>query len=235
MSGIATAIVGSAVVSGVVASKSAKKAANAQTAAAEMGVEEQRYQFDALQKLLKPYAAAGNGALGAQQDLLGLNGIGKQRGAISGIENGAQFQALLQQGEDAILQNASATGGLRGGDVQSALGQFRPQLLSALIDQQYSRLGGITSIGQNAAAMTGNAGMQAGNSIAGLMQQSGAAQAGAALAQGNAIGSIANGATGAFGMYSAMNRPATATTGAYAPSTMPATDYSLGTASLGGF
>ncbi|WP_449405980.1 hypothetical protein [Massilia phosphatilytica] len=35
-----------------------------------------------------------------------------------------RFQALQQQGNDAILANASATGGLRGGNVQGALGQF---------------------------------------------------------------------------------------------------------------
>jgi hypothetical protein len=64
-------------------------------------------------------------------------------------------------------QTPRATGGLRGGNVQAALGQFQPQLLAQLIDQQYSRLGGLTSIGQNAAAGVGNAGMSTGNSITG--------------------------------------------------------------------
>lgn len=235
MSWVAVAVAGSAVVGGVAASNSAKKAANAQTASAQAGIDEQQRQFDALQALLKPYADAGQGALGAQQDLLGLNGNGTQQTAINGIQNSPQFQALLQQGNNSILQNASATGGLRGGNTQAALAQFSPRLLSSLIDQQYSRLGGITSIGQNAAAMTGNAGMQSGNSIAALLQQQGAAQAGSALAQGNAIGGIANGAAGAFGLYSAMNHaPATATT-TYTPSTMPAVNYGFGSAKLGGF
>ena len=63
MSGIATAVVGGAVISGVMSSKAQKKAANAaagaQIEASEMGVEEQRRQFDAVQKLLKPYSDAG--------------------------------------------------------------------------------------------------------------------------------------------------------------------------------
>lgn len=237
MTWIATAVVGSAVIGAAASSHAASKAAKAQTASAQMGIDEQRYQFDALQELLKPYSTAGQGALAAQQDLLGLNGNGAQQGAINGIQNSAQFGAMLQQGENSILQNASATGGLRGGNAQSALAQFSPRLLASLIDQQYSRLGGITSIGQNAAAMTGNAGMQSGNSIAALLQQQGAAQAGASLAQGNAIAGIASGAANGLGMYSAMSRGTAAApaAGAYTPSTMPAADYSLGTASLGGF
>jgi hypothetical protein len=96
------------------------------------------------------------------------------------------MKAYMEQGENAILQNASATGGLRGGNVQAALAKFRPQLLNQLIQQRFQNLGGITSIGQNAAAGTGNAGMNSANQITNLLQQQGAAQAGAALASGNA-------------------------------------------------
>ena len=47
----------------------------------EMGVEEQRRQFDAVQKLLKPYADAGLSGLSGQQDLLGINGTKAQQQA----------------------------------------------------------------------------------------------------------------------------------------------------------
>ena len=97
------------------------------------------------------------GSLGAQEDLLGLNGADAQGRAISQIENSPYFSGLVKQGENAILQNASATGGLRGGNTQAALAQFRPNMLAAAIDQQYQRLGGLTSLGQNAAAGVGNA------------------------------------------------------------------------------
>ncbi len=167
------------------AAAGAESASRTQAAAAQQGVDEQRRQFDALQKVLEPYVQAGYGGLSGQQDLLGLNGAGAQGGAIAGIQSGPQFQALQQQGENAILQNASATGGLRGGNTQAALAQFRPQLLSQLIDQQFSRLGGITQIGQNSAAGVGNAGLQTGNNVANLLQQKGAATAGGQIAQGN--------------------------------------------------
>ena len=187
----AAAIGGIAVAAGgigssIIGSNAASNAANAQSNAAQAGIAEQHSQFDAMQKLLSPYVNAGNGALTAQQNMLGLNGGQSQTDAINGIKNGSQFAALNQQGQDAILQNASATGGLRGGNTQAALAQFSPQLLNQLIQQQYTNLGGLTSLGQSSAAMTGNAGMTSANQISNLYQQSGAAQAGSYLAQGKA-------------------------------------------------
>ena len=216
MSAVATAIAGSAIVGGIVSSRSADKAADAQTNASNAGIAQQQAQFAAIQKLLKPYVNAGRGALNGQQDLIGLNGADAQQQAMLGIEGSPQFASLMQQGENGILQNASATGGLRGGNTQGALAQFRPQLLAALIEQQYSRLGGLSSLGQNAAAGVGNAGMATGNNITGLLGQIGSAQAGNALAQGAAINSSISGLTGAFGQYRGMQPAAAApTAGSY--------------------
>jgi hypothetical protein len=195
------ASIGGSLLGGLVQSRSASRASNAQTASANAGIAAQERQFAALQKLLRPYVTAGTGALDAQEDILGLDGAAQQRSAIANIQRSPQFAALMQQGENSILQNASATGGLRGGNTQGALAQFRPQLLSALIDQQFARLGGLTSIGANAAAGVGNAGMQTGTNIGNLYGQMGAAQAGNALAQGAAINSSLGSLTGAFGRY----------------------------------
>ena len=205
---VAAAVVGAAVVGGVASSSAQKsasnKAANAQTKSAEAGVAEQRRQFDAMQKLLAPYSKAGVGALGAQQNLLGLNGGTAQSQAIQALQQSPQFTSLLQQGENSILQNASATGGLRGGNTQAALAQFSPALLAQTINDQYAKLGGITSLGQNAAAMQGNAGMQTGNNIANLLGQAGSAQAGNALAQGRANAGMWNSLAGGIGTYAGM-------------------------------
>jgi hypothetical protein len=217
--------------------KSVGAASQAQQQAAQGGIDEQRRQFEAVQKLLQPYSAAGTGALQQQMALLGLapqsqrsgggggfGGIAEQvagaasdafgggqtqfvegeagqaaqQQAISALEASPQFQALQQQGENAILQNASATGGLRGGNVQGALAQFRPALLSSLINQQYERLGGLSSIGQNAAAGVGNAGMSTGSNIATLLGRQGQAQAGGILGQQSALTGGINQAFGAI-------------------------------------
>ncbi len=201
------------VVGGITGAKQAGEAAEAagrtQAAAAQAGIAEQRRQFDKLVELMTPYVTAGTGALGGQQALIGLQGSQAQQKAISALEQSPEMLALIKQGEEALLQRASATGGLRGGNVQAALAQFRPQVLSSLIGQQYQRLGGLTSMGQNAAAGQASAGMNLGQNVAGLLGQAGAATAGGQIAQGAVpgqafgqalqIGGTIFGAMGGFG------------------------------------
>jgi hypothetical protein len=178
-------------------SKAQKSAAQTQSVAADKGIAEQRRQFDTVQKLLAPFVTGGTSAFGQQLNLAGVNGADAQRAALQAIEQGPEFSALYQQGENAILQQASATGGLRGGNVQGALAQFRPQILSGLIEQQYSRLGGLATMGQNSATNVGTAGMQTGVNVGNLLAQQGAARAGGALAAGQTWGNLA----GDFSQY----------------------------------
>jgi hypothetical protein len=223
------AVGGATLVSGLAQADAASSAADAQSQASAAGIAEQRRQFDKVQELLKPYVEAGAGAieglepfaaagvpaLQAQQALLGLAGQEAQRQAIQQLSTSPQMQALVQQGENALLQQASATGGLRGGNVQAALAQFRPQVLSELIGQQYSRLGGLTALGQEttsnlarlgqaSAAGTGAAAQESGANIASLLAQQGAAQAGAQIAQGKAFASIPAAISGGLGIFSGL-------------------------------
>lgn len=170
--------IGSQVVGSVLQSRSARRASGAQVDAAQQGIDEQARQFDEVRRLLQPYVDAGPEALRAMQTQIGMEGAGPQQEAIERIASGPLLQQLTRQGEQAILQTASATGGLRGGNLQGALAQFRPAMLQAALDQQYSRLGGLTTLGQNAAAGVGAAGMQTGVNTANLLTQQGAAAAG---------------------------------------------------------
>lgn len=229
--------VGGGLIGSQMTSSATRSASETQAGAAQAGIDEQRRQNEAVQQLLAPYVQAGGGALGAyapyqqagagalptlqqyaqagapaleqQQALIGLRGPEAQRAAIAGIEGGQQFKAMSQQVENALLQNASATGGLRGGNIQGALAQFRPQLLSSLIDQQYGRLGGLAAtggtvaqnlassglsatgelarIGQASAAGVGTAGTQTGANIAYLLGNQGAATAGGIMGQSQAF------------------------------------------------
>jgi hypothetical protein len=151
---------------------------------AGMSIGEQRRQFNIVRQTLAPYITAGNealgdltqyrqagqDALGGQRALIGLDGAEAQQAAIAGLEGSPEMAAYLQQGENAMLQNASATGGLRGGNTQAAMAQFRPNLLASMIGQQYERLGGLTALGANTSGMvyqTG-AGAAAGQAQAGM-------------------------------------------------------------------
>lgn len=178
--------------SAAIGASAASKAGAAQVQAAEAGAAEQRAAREELRRLLTPYTEAGLPALEAQQAALGLRGPAAQAQYVAGQEASPIFQALARQGEKSILQQASATGGLRGGNVQGALAQFRPSLLNQFLTQQYERLGGMTSLGQQSAAGVGTAGMQTASSIADLLGQAGAARAGAALGVGKAISSPFN-------------------------------------------
>lgn len=178
--------------------KAAGRAADAQTAAAQMGVEENRRQFDLVQSLLKPYVEGGTAAFKQQQNLLGVGGAAAQQQAIGALQNSPFFQAQLNQGTNALLQNASATGGLRGGNTQAALAQFAPQLLQQTYQNQLSNLGGLSSMGLGAATGTGNAAQNTAAQNSELFGDMGQAQAGAALARGqntqDLIGSLAGAA-----------------------------------------
>lgn len=165
--------------------KAAERAAQIQAGASDQAIAEQRRQFDTLIELMSPYVTSGNQAIGQQGALIGLGGQQAQQDAISQLEQSPMFTSLLRQGENAMLQNASATGGLRGGNTQSALMQFRPDLLAQVINDQYSKLGGLTQIGQASAAGQASAGMQNASNIGALLADRGAALAGGQLAKGS--------------------------------------------------
>ncbi len=179
--------IGSALGGAIEGREAVGEAAGVQAGAAQSGIEEQRRQFDEITKLLAPYTQAGTGALAGQQALIGLAGPEAERAALERIRGGETFQELARQGEEAILQRASATGGLRGGNVQAALAQFRPALLSQLIEQQYSRLGGLSTLGQSSAARQAAFGQATGANVSELLARQGAAQAGGITGQSSLL------------------------------------------------
>jgi hypothetical protein len=223
------AVGGATLISGMAQADAAESAAQTQAGASQAGIAEQRRQFEAIQKLLEPYVQAGTGAIsqlqpfqqaGAQafeqqQAIAGLRGPEAQRAAIAQIEQGAGFQAQVQAGEEALLQRASATGGLRGGNIQNALAQFRPQMLQQAIEQQYGRLGGFAGAGlgvteqlyrggQAAAAGQASQAQALGTNVSNLLAQQGEAQAGGQLAQGRAFAAIPSAISGGLGIFSGL-------------------------------
>jgi hypothetical protein len=199
-------------------------AASAQQQAAQAGIAEQQRQFNTLVQLMSPYVSAGAEAVSGlapyqavgpealqqQRALAGLAGLPAQQAAIEAIKSSPQFRVLTNQGENAILQQAAATGGLRGGNVQAALAQFRPQLLAQQIEAQYGRLGGLSALGQQTTqnlAQLGQAGaagqaaggLQTAANIANLQGDIGAAQAGGILGQAGTINQTIGGLANIFG------------------------------------
>lgn len=166
--------------------KAAGKASDAQVKLGYDSLAEQRRQFDETQGNLQPYVDAGKLALGGQEGLLGLNGAGPQQAAIDALRASPLFQSLFQQGQDTILNNASATGGLRGGNLQGSLANFGRDTLAQVIQQQLANLGGLSAQGGATGGTLGGLGASNANSISSILSQIGADKAGGILAKGNA-------------------------------------------------
>lgn len=215
MSGMITATVGAAVVGGVAANQAAKKqakasgkASDAQVRAAEIATEEQRRQFDKMQELMKPYVEGGASAFQQQLAMSGALGAGARYQAQNAIMHDPAFQHKQKVAEQALLANASATGGLRGGNTQMALAELAPGMLADEMSQRYNMLGGISQMGQNSAAGVGSAGMNMASNIGNNAMAAGNAigqnyvnQGNLAAQRYNTIGSIANRAAGAYAAY----------------------------------
>src|SRR5690606_2203704 len=92
--------------------KAAKQAAQLQYDAAMQGVRETARQFDVTRQDFAPYQQAGVRALDRFGDLLGLNGREDQQREIDLLRASPLYKSLYGSGEEAILANASATGGL---------------------------------------------------------------------------------------------------------------------------
>ena len=205
------------IISGVVGGSSllgglfGDKASDRQSDAAGRGIDTQMAQFQEIRKLLMPFIEQGQFGMEGRQDILGqLQNWGDT--GLQRVRQNPLTQGLLRSAEEAVLANASATGGLRGGNVQSALARTRTGLLSNLENQQYGRTAGlydaynnIVGQGQGAASALAGFGANNANQIAALMEQQGAAQAGGDLAWGNAF---SGGLAGLGGLF-AGRRPST--------------------------
>lgn len=188
--------------SGITSKKASKKAQKAQENAYQAALAQDQSQFDQTQANFKPFLDAGTGALSGVQDLLGLNGNDVQGSAISALQASPAFTSLDSAGQDAILQNASATGGVRGGNVNSSLANFRSSLLSNVIQQQLGNLGGLVNNGLGATNNLGALGAQNSAAVSNLLLGQGNVQASGILGrqqiQNNTQDGIYSALTGPF-------------------------------------
>jgi len=183
-------------------SQATSSAAHAQAKAAKEAARLQQQQFEQTQAQLAPYRKAGKQALKQQQALLGLLGPEAQAQAYQAYTESPGQAFLRQRGEQALLRNAAATGGLGGGNVLSALQQQGIGFAQQDLQNQLARLTSLSEAGRGAAVNTGQFGAQSAANVGNLLGQQAEAQAsgilGRQLANQQLLGQIGGATTGAL-------------------------------------
>jgi hypothetical protein len=176
--------------------KAVSKATNQQLAALQQAIDEQRRQFDLTRGDLSPAREALAPSTGGIQDLLGLNGNDKSGAAIEALKNSPFYQSLYRNGLEANLQNASATGGIRGGNEVRSLADFGSDTLMQTIQQQLGSLGSLAGLGLGATEAGAGFGQHTADAVGSLFGQQGAARASGTLARGGITAGMWNNAGG---------------------------------------
>lgn len=211
MSGVATAIVGSAVI-GAFGSKSA---AGQQAAGQNQAAATQEHMFDTITGQEQPFLNAGYGATSTLNNLLGTTGkrggidpsTGLPIGYLTQTFNPTQkqldqypgYQFALKTGGQAIRNaDTPGVGALSGAALKDLMNfnvgtanQYYGQYFNQFQEQQnniFDRLSNIASMGQNAAGNLGSVGSQLGTGIAQAQAGAGASRAGGTVGATNALG-----------------------------------------------
>ena len=174
------------------AQDAARDAAGIQAQGAQAGIEEQRRQFDVTQEMLRPRVEAGDLALQQQQNLIGLGGQEAQQAAFAQLQESPGQKFLRDRQQKSLLRNASAIGGLGGGNVRTALQEQAAGFAQQDLQNQFGRLGQIAGQGQTAGTNIGQFGAQTAGNIAGLTQAGSEARASGILGAAQAESQFTN-------------------------------------------
>lgn len=169
----------------------ANKAADAATQGAALTA---AGQTEALNYLKQTEALPQELREGALTTLGGLYGLGgNPQDALAKITGSAAYQNVMSSlgaGEEAILRNASATGGLRSGNVNDALARYSGELQQQAFGQGLQGLQSLAQLPSNANNIA--------NGMAGIGQTLGQGQVAAGQAQQAGRGLALSAAVGAF-------------------------------------
>lgn len=175
-------------------SNAAVQAAQIQAGSEQQALQQQLGIYNNTVSNLAPFLSTGQSALSQLSGLLGIGGGAGGTGApnssalYSALSNYPGYQFTLQQGLQANAQSEAARGVLNSGaNIRNATA-YGQGLASSQIQNYLSQLSGLGSLGENAGAITGNAGSSAGYQIGSALTQGAAGQAGSLLAAGQAQG-----------------------------------------------
>ncbi len=153
------------------------RAAEAEAAGLTEGIGEQRRQFDLTREDFGSTIEAGDLARERELELLGLRGVGAEQSAIDAFTESPGQKFLRERGERAVLRNASATGGLRGGNVLRELQEQGIGFAGQRLGERQDRLRRVAGGGSAAVGTQGVIGANLSSNISNLLAERGSARA----------------------------------------------------------
>jgi hypothetical protein len=251
MSGVATAIVGGAVIGGYMTSQASKSAANTQAGAADRATAAQQEMLNKQLELQQPFTTAGTTAVNQLSKMTQPGGAATKNFTYGPFKYTADpgYAFRLKEGMNAMNATAAARGGLISGNALKAGQMYGQEMGSQEYSNAFNRylqnyanaqntfqmnrnnlldpLKFLTNIGQagasNQAANVGSFGSSQAANITGAANAQAAGQVGSANAYSNAIGQ----AIGGYQMNQLINRSAYNTpTSTPASTPAPVYDYS---------
>ena len=229
MSGVATAIVGSAIIGGI----SSNRAAGQQAAASNAATAAQLEMFNRQVELQEPWRKAGETAVNRLSAGLGAGGEFDKSFSQTNWQADPGYAFRLSEGMKALDRTAAARGGLISGAALKAATRYGQEMGSQEYQNAFNRyyaeranklqpLQSLAGIGQSSANTLSNAAGNYGAQIGANLQSAGAAQAAGTMGMANAISSGVGQGINYYQNQQVMNRlfPSAGTTSA------PVVDYS---------
>jgi len=180
----------------MISSNAAGDAAQTQADSAAAASAQQRAMYDQNVQRLQPWTQQGQVSLGNLGSLLGNNGANQ----ASLYQQSPGYQWQLGQGTQAIMNNASALGGVNSGNTLKSLASYGQGLANQDFNQwlgnTYNMNMGVAGMGANSAGMTAGLGANTANQIGQNTMGAGnalaAGQVGSANAWSQGLGSLGN-------------------------------------------
>lgn len=219
MSGIATAIVGGAIIGGIASNQAASTAASATENAANTAAASQERMFNKQVELQEPWRQAG------------INALAQMGTGFSGKVNLTEdpgYAFRMSEGLKALDRSAAARGGLMSGSALKAAERFGQDYASQEYQNAYNRAltkynttAALAGVGQTAANTLSGAAGNLGNNLANLQynagQSAGASRASGYLGTANALTGALNTGLNYYQNQQLMNRLGYGQTQAPAP------------------
>lgn len=200
MSGVATAIVGTAVIGAYVSNQASGRAADAQRDAAGASIEAQQRMYDQNRKDNEPWRLAGVGALGRLQDPNLANTLQMDPG----------YQFRLEQGNRAMNASLAARGMGNSGAALKSLSRYGQDYASGEFSNAYNRLSSLAGVGQTANQNNQASGANYANGVSANNAAIGNAAAANYIGQANNFNSVLSSGANAFAYSKYLNNPSTA-------------------------